>query len=1286
MQKIQKLQRKIIAYVMISLMVINLFWSPGERHVKAEPLDGEVVDEQAPGLSISGAEEDGHYNSDVTLTFMAEDENLADLTGDNYTLKKVVDGKETDSKELEWKVDDSGCFAEAVLTVTEEGAYTFELSMKDVFGNETKDDEIKRISFLIDKTAPELKDFSIEKESDSILNEKDVVSYLNGEAKINFTVGEINSNGTIITTNTLLDGNTVQSNKYDMENMNPYSNSELFSEEGTYLFTISARDKAGNETREPLKECQFVIDKTAPEITIKAEAKQFIITAIDNNNDLSSYVISVEKTKDNKEKVVEEIKDTASSWEEFNDRAIYVLDCTEEANYKITVVGKDKAGNESNRAEAEYNVDITKPVIKQSTSLENDACYRAGVELKGYIKEFNFAETKASIEVLRTLDGKTSKDLEEKIALKEEIQSFDYSFETEGEYQVTIKAEDKDKNEADPLVLHFVIDKTSPELSISGITDDSKTKEDVKLTFQAIDRNHNFSEYSIHAVRKNANGEEEVMDDIIWPDHSAMEKDQVKVTSNQIVSYGEEGYYEITFKGKDRAGNIAAEKKISFLIDHTAPTISKISYSDANGLIMEKYGIICSNKAVVVEFNVQDSLAGVDEKRIYVTRGSAEDRTENSPIYIAHKTIGNRYYVIIPTDLNVAEYDEMVTIWANDILGNESFVSTAKVVYNNDFPNIVMESDVDYTKWTNQDVTFHTQVSDVKSGLKEVIYRIDGKEVKRVTFDSHMTSYEYDLTATKTCDKVSGYAVSVEVTNNAGTTGSMDKQVFIDKDKPKVTLSGIDYGEHFKEDKTFYTEVQDVSYSDTKTVYVITRTLDGKTYDVPAAVFHSKKQNDSCKRTMTAEGLYKIYAVTTDSAGNKSISNTLSFVIDKTAPRLSVSGTGKDSMNGTPVSIDFACVESFFATNEIFIDVERTLDGNTVKENIKGFPKNAKKASMRHTFSEDGTYVVTISATDKAGNVAESKSITFSVDCTKPEIRISGTDNYEQWNKAVNLRISVTESYYAGSNIQISGTRTDIDGNVHEIAISDFKYTGKLSSVSRLFEEDGKYALEIVAKDEAGNREHTEVHFVIDCTDPEINKVDDWSNGYYQEFKLADSLEEVFKDLTVLSYHLLLNGVEYNGTDVINEEGKYNLYVDAKDELGHISRKNIEFIIDHTAPKVIFTGAKDGQTLHDKGEVVLALTNSEDEVTAVRMNGTDYGPDVRRLFFDRYGSYRIEVDCQDKAGNAVTRSIYFVYNNPIVTVLMFAGVGAFIIAMCVGIVAETRKKRKKGKTDESSSI
>lgn len=1306
---------------------VDLAGNPGDDTSKVRF----KIDSSAPLTEIwgvNGIQENNQVfcQEDQTIYFRVNDLSPNPLGYKVYVSKNDSDFVET---YVEWNPISGNPYQyESSLSFTEDGKYKVCLEAEDANGIETDDQQVeaKAVSFVLDKTEPliEIKNVKVTYESAQEGKEpieiqeqtddgQNIVYYLDNNAQVGFDVSETNyeSAEVYVNANKTKDGISNQDNQTLKMTKANDSLSVIYSDEGYYVVQINGKDAAGNYASGsdsiPAAVEYFVIDKTNPVFVMEGveegqayqDKQKLTLKATDDNHDFATYTVTVERwLKDGTHIAPVSLELDVDAWQSAGDNMVSQdIWFTEEGNYKVIFTGMDKAGRKGNSAQITFRIDTTNPIITMS-SVDNGTYHNESVSLDILVDEFNRWDMEAHLFIRRTLDGSVQEN-EDILLDTANKKSFNFIFDQEGCYDIWLAGKDAagniavdgKGNELQIKHLYFVIDcpKSKPILSISGVDDFYMTREPVTLTFQSKDRNHDFEQYSICVTRSNVDGELESFEikgqtltsydvnDIAWTSSTYQMEEQRVFVTERTLRFTKEGIYEITFTGIDKAGNEAVEKMISFYIDCTAPQITGVQYSDVNGLLREKYNNIYSSKAIKVEFSVKDMVAGVDNQRVYVTIGTVSDRMADTPVFIAHKSAGNRYYVYIPTDLKVDEFNSPITIWANDVLGNERNVVSENVIYNTFVPVIHMECDRDYSVWTNQDITFHTTVTDEKSGLKEVTYKVNDKIVKKVVFNQLITSYDYDVTATESASKATGYAVTVEVINNCGTGNTVQRQVYIDKVKPKVTLSGVENGKHYKTNQTFQTNVQDVSYQNTKTVYVISRKLDGKTDSMSAAVFHSRKYGDTCSRKMLKEGSYKIYAITTDSAGNRAISNTLTFVIDKTAPKLSVSGIGEGSMNGTPVTLDFSCEESFYATNQISIQVEKTLDGKITTELIEGFPRNAKRTTMSHTFSSDGIYRVTISATDRAGNVALPQTINFSLDQTKPEIRITGTDNYEQWDKPATIQFTVEESFYAGNNVTITGTRVDIDGNKTKVELPSLVNSGKISSLSHYFDEDGIYSFEIVSKDQAGNRESSEIHFTIDQTAPQINHVEGYDGGYYQEFQLADSLEEIFKDLTVISYHILLNGVEYNGTDVITEEGKYNLYVEVEDELGHQSQENAEFIIDHTAPKVIFSGVKDGESVHESGIVTMALTNTEDEITGVRMNGVDYGAETRMLAFSEYGAYRIEVDCQDKAGNKVTRTMNFVYSNPVIVVLLLVSMGALIAFTCIWLWVRTRKKEEE---------
>ncbi len=1068
-----------------------------------------------------------------------------------------------------------------------------------------------------------------------------------------------------------------------------------------YILRIEVKNNCGTIKEETRK---IYIDKEAPEVelsgitdgahyrsdqTITAKVKDISYKAAPAPADqkkrtTTQYYVTCQY--DGQSKTVA-WDDFVSNQYEDSDKQTF----SQEGYYEVYAVTTDGAGNKTTSNTLKFAIDKQPPVIESVRILKGrmqpeqfanpDGTYYVNEDARLDVQVTDhFPSPSTYIFVKGELENAIVQD--EAFAITSSPYQFltNIPYTAEGKYAVLLTGKDKAGNESAPVARDIVVDKTSPKLSIEGIESGKMTRDAVSLTYRSVDKNHDFDQYKVTVRRTDLAGTNEVFVEqnaADWTKTGCDADKQQDYITTKTSTYTTEGNYEVTLEGVDKAGNAGIAQTITFSIDHTAPVISDISYSDVYGLLAPKYGIIFSNQMIQVKFQVTDQVVGVEDSYVYVTLGEAKDRLADAPLYMARKGEQGYYYVYVPSDVILTEYDGVITLWANDRLRNESNAQTIRMIQNTDKPEIVMDCDLDYTKWQSRDVTFHTKVADNKSGLKEVTYSIDGKEVKKIEFTEFVKEYTYDLTATKTADKVSGYTVDIQVMNNNGTESEASRQVYIDKEPPVIKLSGVQNGTHYNKTQTVKTEVEDVSFKNTKTEYYVTRTLDGKTYKEKYAAFTMRKYEDQCTRRFGGEGRYQVYAVTTDSAGNRTKSNTLRFVVDKTAPKLAISGIENGSMNGNAVTLQFDLTDSFYTTTDASIRIEKTLDGGTTRSEVTSFPKKAKHSTLSRTFEEDGTYDITFTAKDRAGNVAKTRKISFSVDQTKPEIQITGTSNYEQWNRPVTVRFAVEESYYAGNHITIQGTRQDINGNVEELELPAIANTAKLSSLTQTFSKDGIYDFSISTKDEAGNQDEKEIHFILDQTRPEIHKVAQYQGGYYQEFKIADTLEEVFKDLTVVSYRILLNGIEYDGVTPVTEEGKYNLSVEVQDELGHKSTENAEFIIDHTAPKVIFTGVKDGQSVTESGSVTLSLTNPEDEITAVSMNGVEYDADTRQLDYTEYGSYHIDVECIDKAGNHVVRTIQFTYHNPLTTIILFAIMGGLIVMTCIWLWVRSIRKEKE---------
>ena len=968
------------------------------------------------------------------------------------------------------------------------------------------------------------------------------------------------------------------------------------------------------------------------------------------------------------------------------------LSFNEEGVYTIYAEVSDQAGNKTTTDKIEFIIDATAPELtvdagekltgKVYSTKTNPVVLNIKASDQNLVLDSCKMKVEKDGEVLEGLEGVWCGDSDKTVTI-----TFDDEFE-DGEYIVQATAQDI-MGQSSCAEFSFQIDNTAVVVEDLKVVYDNPDggvpnqliengvttycfRDSAKVMAKVVENNYEGAKVYVKTTRDGTIIEENTID-------MRAEEERVSLT------YSEEGSYVTAICGEDEFGNKGEVTLIHYVIDKSEPVISNITYSNTHGVLKERYHNIYSDQAILVEFTVEDKLTGVDNNQVYVTIGGLADRTSNTNLYAAHKSTDNGFYVYIPTDLGLGEFNDTITIWASDKVANEGYMVSANIVYQTAKPMIYMECEEDYGQWTNKDVTFHSTVCDEVAGLQEVIYKVNGKVLKKQTFDSLTYSYSYDVVASEEADKSAGYAVTIEVVSNSGTAQKATRQVYIDKSTPSVQLSGVVDGEHYRSNQTIVAEVTDVSYKDTKTAYYITRTLDGKTTRFVTESFKSGRYRDGFNQKISKQGKYKIYAITTDGAGNMRKSNTVSFVIDKTAPVVGLSGISNNAMVSEPVTLTFTCVESFFATNTVSIEVEKTIDGQRVTRSLQDFPLHSKHEMIQETFSEDGAYRVTIAARDKAGNVAVSQTLDFSVDATKPEIRILGTDNYQMWAEPITVRCSIVESFYSSNNVKMTGTWKDIDGNVQEIHLPKMESSGKVSSIAQQFSEDGIYELEIMAKDAAGNQESKIIHFTIDKSIPEIRGLMAYDDRHYQSFQMTQVVKDMFKDLTVVSYRMLLNGMEYNGIDKVEKEGKYNLYVEVEDELGHKNIQNIEFIIDHTPPKVIFSGVRNGELVKDSGTIALSLTNADDIITGIRMNGVEYATDTKELSYSEYGSYRVEVDCEDKAGNTVTRELYFVYSNPLTVTVLAGTMGILLTGICMCLWICLRKKKGKCRSYDKSS-
>lgn len=581
--------------------------------------------------------------------------------------------------------------------------------------------------------------------------------------------------------------------------------------------------------------------------------------------------------------------------------------------------------------------------------------------------------------------------------------------------------------------------------------------------------------------------------------------------------------------------------------------------------------------------------------------------------------------------------------------------------------------------WTNGNVPVIVTVSDKITEFQTIEFVVNNSVVKTITNFDDAHYYAGGIEISDNSLSPEGTKVTVNVTSTAGVTTTKCAYVYVDKQAPNITFSGITEGAVYNTNRSLTVSTAENIWQKMQPVSVTaTRTIDGITTNLDLGAYTANAETSTDVKNFTEDGVYTVTATAVDAAGNRD-SKSITFTIDKTAPVLSINGVSDGAYSSSPVTLNFQAIESFYETNKVTITVERKIEGSTYGSTVN-FVNSGKTSSVSNTFSADGDYTITMTAVDAAGNVAATQTLAFTVDVTAPVVSITGTKDYFITSQKVALQFSVVESYFETNQVQISGSRKTADGKVTALDITGWTNTGKTSSFAQEFTEDGYYTITLASTDKAGNAKQQVIHFTIDTEAPVITDLSKYNGKYFTSFKLDEDLEDLITELTAPTVKMTLNGKAYDGSE-ITEDGKYTLVIEVTDEVGLTESQTIEFAIDNMAPKIIFAGAEDGKTYTEAIRLNLSLENENDTIVKILINGEEQeltkGKASYDLSFNSFGEYTVTVETIDEAGNTNSQSITFTYaehkNVSYLWILIIAVL--VVIALIVVIVVNSKKKR-----------
>ncbi|WLR55356.1 Ig-like domain repeat protein [Mesobacillus subterraneus] len=915
--------------------------------------------------------------------------------------KKDINGEET-SKSVDVKD------GKASYTSNGEGEYTVTLKATDAAGNQAAEESV---TFKVDKDGPIL---SISEDVDG--------KYFKIDKELTFSVKDISLVKANL--NVKKDGDPYTIGNF-IEKLFTSSVTHNFTEEGTYEVDLNSKD--GKEREKSHPPVTFSIDKNDPVITASA----------------------VEKVKDEKKyyEVTVDVTDKYIEWEntsikvyrngellsEIKEKEVAKTHLVEEdGEYAFEITATDKAGRVTSKNDVTFTIDNTDPQLSIN-GVEHGGYYQKLENLELAIEDLTFVLGETKLEVLKDGEsydfGKGDWDILTKGGLKRAVKKL--SFDKDGDYEIKLTTKDFFGNENTLEPIKFTIDTIPPDLKIENVSEGDELGKDLNVKVSVTDKNMDLDKTFLNVTR---NGEEYLA-----------EKGQ-KVSG--VHPFTEDGIYVINLESTDKAGNKNSQQQLTFTVDKSKPTLDITGFEAG-----EHY-----QKLEGVELSVEDLTIDLKATKIEVLRDGKPYEIENGEWNDASKGVLKR----ASRKLNFEEDgDYEIKLTSMDRVKHQH--SFGPVKFTIDHTNPVIEL----------------------SGIDEGDFVQKGKSVKvkvtehnfndnKVTIEATKNGMPYDLSQWENSGEVSelshtfnedgDYEITVNATDRAKNKAEIKTLSFtVDNIKPKISITGAKNNAYYNSDQEIKIAVDEHNFANNKVNLKVTRKIevDGKSVDFPIGEWKNVKQLSDLSYKFDRDGEYQMTVEAKDAAGNAADTQTLVFTLDYIDPELSITGVSDEEHYRTDKPVSMKISDRNIDLSQTNLKVVR--NGQPFKignPDLKG--KTA--AEKNFNFSQEGSYVIDLNTTDKAGNSKKHDRVTFIIDKTNPGVKIDGVENNSFNPENKNVTISIDELNYETNDVSISATK---DGAA--FPIGSWKNTSKLSKLGYNFNRDGLYTIQATAEDKAGN-------------------------------------------------------------------------------------------------------------------------------------------------------------------------------------------------------------------------
>ncbi|EBI5510966.1 Ig-like domain repeat protein [Salmonella enterica] len=815
--------------------------------------------------------------------------------------------------------------------------------------------------------------------------------------------------------------------------------------------------------------------------------------------------------------------------------------------------------------------------------------------------------------------------------------TWSYQFDNalkDGEYSIRVVAEDPAGNTAESPRLLVTIDTSTfidnPAMvagSDNGIFSNDSITSQTRPTFSIFGEMNQSVQIFIDGV---------LVDTITVTD-----RNQVYRPESPLGDGSHSIYYVIT----DKAGNTATSKTLNFTIDtfNTTPvaidsiggqTLAEMTGSDGKIYITDTTRNLLFSGSAEPNSKIEIIINGLNVGEVWVNEKGHWQMPVN-PLYF---TEGQLDITVKSTDRAGNVNQEKYSIW----------VDTHIQVFTSELDDNKSSSKTDW--WSNSSTITMRGMGEIGATVSLI--------VAGVTLATAVVAAngQWELSTDQLPE--GKYDITLSIEDNAGNRKEEVHEIFIDRTPPNapvVTYSDI---------------VNDLiimqGTAEAKSQLIITDS-NGNTYTLTVP--------DNGKWSMAipypSEGKFTITSV--DAIGNRS--DDVPLDIMKEVPVISLSPDSDSGTVGDNITRD---------KQPTFIIGNLESDVVVVQVDINGTVYNAEKNADGVWFFTpgtplaDGSYTISVIASDAAGNQKNSLPITVTIDSTLtvPEIALAaGEDN------------GASDSDNVTNHTQPKFTLQHIDADVTGVTVN-VTYNGVTDTYQATQGadgwtftppaawNDGTYTLSVTVVDRAGNSQQSallEVTVDSTLTVPEIALAAGEDNGASDSDNVTNhtqpkfTLQHIDADVTGATVNVTHNGVTdiYQATQGADDwtftppaawsDGNYTLSVTVVDRAGNSQQSaSLEVTVDSTltVPEIALAagednGASDSDNVTNHTQPKFTLQHIDADVTGVTVNVTHNG------VTDTYqatqgaddwtftppaawndGTYTLSVTVVDRAGNS----------------------------------------------------